>query len=272
MDGSQNLKGLLGKQSCEKGRGMAKKMEEKETVGKAKGFEIPIDEESAGKVLDTIYRSALNGVSKVSRSVDEMVADYMGKVKSPDEAAKALAKWQVMKCGTSGFVTGLGGLITLPVAIPANISSVMYVQMRMIACIAKMGGYDVTSDQVQTMVYMCLTGTTMSDLVKIGLIKTGTKSLEAAIKKIPGAALVKINQKIGFRFITKFGEKGIINLGKMLPLAGGVIGGGVDVASTSIIAKNAIRMFMEGEDPDGTLPTEAEIESIEDVEVESDLL
>lgn len=148
----------------------------------------------------------------------------------------------------------------------------MYVQMRMIACIAKMGGYDVTSDQVQTMVYMCLTGTTMSDLVKIGHIKTGTKSLEAAIKKIPGAALVKINQKIGFRFITKFGEKGIINLGKMLPLAGGVIGGGVDVASTSIIAKNAIRMFMEGEDPDGTLPTKAEIESIEDVEVESDLL
>lgn len=46
----------------------------------------------------------------------------------------------------------------------------------------------------------------------------------------------------------------------------------MDVASTSIIAKNAIRMFMEGEDPDGTLPTEAEIESIEDVEVESDLL
>lgn len=251
---------------------MAKKTGEKETVEKAKGFEIPIDEESAGRLLDTIYRSALNGVPKVSRSVDEMVADYTGKAKSPDDAARALAKWQVMKCGTSGFVTGLGGLITLPVAIPANISSVMYVQMRMIACIAKMGGYDVTSDQVQTMIYMCLTGTTASDLVKMGLIKTGTKSLEAAIKKIPGSALVKINQKVGFRFITKFGEKGIINLGKMLPLAGGLIGGGVDVASTSIIAKNAIRMFMEGEDPDETLPTEAEVESIEDVEVESDLL
>lgn len=251
---------------------MARKTTEKEAAEKAEGFEIPIDEESAGKVLGTIYKSALNGVPKVSRSVDEMVADYMGKAKSPDEAAKALAKWQVMKCGTSGFVTGLGGLITLPVAIPANISSVMYVQMRMIACIAKMGGYDVTSDQVQTMVYMCLTGTTASDLVKMGLIKTGQKSLETAIKKIPGTTLVKINQKIGFRFITKFGEKGIINLGKMLPLVGGVIGGGVDVASTSIIAKNAIRMFMEGEDPDDTLPTEAEVESIEDIEVESDLI
>lgn len=83
MDGSQYLQGLLRKRSCEKGRAMAKKTEEKETVGKAKGFEMPIDEESAGKVLDAIYRSALNGVPKVIRSVDEMVADYMGKAKSP---------------------------------------------------------------------------------------------------------------------------------------------------------------------------------------------
>lgn len=251
---------------------MAKKTAEEDKAEKAKGFEMPIDEESAGKVLGTIYKSALNGIPKVSRSVDEMVADYMGNAKSPDEAAKALAKWQIMKCGTSGFVAGLGGLITLPVAIPANISSVMYVQMRMVACIAKMGGYDVTSDQVQTMAYMCLTGTTTADLVKMGLIRTGQKSLEAAIKKIPGAALVKINQKIGFRFITKFGEKGVINLGKMVPLVGGVIGGGMDVWSTSTIAKNAIKMFMEGEDPDDTLPTVEEVESIENIEAESDLI
>ena len=52
----------------------------------------------------------------------------------------------------------------------------------------------------------------------------------------------------------------------------GVIGGGMDVVSTSIIAKNAIRMFMQGENPDDTMPTEAEIEDIEDIEVESDLL
>lgn len=165
---------------------MAKKTGEKETVEKAKGFEIPIDEESAGKLLDTIYRSALNGVPKVSRSVDEMVADYTGKAKSPDDAARALAKWQVMKCGTSGFVTGLGGLITLPVAIPANISSVMYVQMRMIACIAKMGGYDVTSDQVQTMIYMCLTGTTASDLVKMGSSRLGRNRLRLQSRRFPG--------------------------------------------------------------------------------------
>ena len=216
----------------------------------------------------------MDGVPKVSRSVNEMCKDYLAKAKSSDEAAKALAKWQVMKCGTSGFVTGLGGLTTLPVAIPANVGSVMYVQMRMIACIAKMGGYDIKSDQVQTMVYMCLTGTTITDVAKMTGIKFGTKSLEAAIKKIPGVALAKINQKVGFRFLTKFGQIGIVNLGKLVPFVGDVIGGGVDVATTSVIARNAIRMFMNGENSEESMPTEEEILEVEDVEVddESDLI
>lgn len=79
------------------------------------------------------------------------------------------------------------------------------------------------------------------------------------IKKIPGAVLTKINQKMGFRFLTKFGEKGAINLGKLVPIAGGLIGGGVDVASTIVISRNAIRMFIEDEAFDATEPAGGEI-------------
>lgn len=107
-----------------------------------------ITESNAGKILDTIYSKALDGIPQVSQSVDDLVNDYLKKYTSTENAARALVKNQILKCGTSGFITGLGGLITLPVAIPANISSVLYVQMRMIAALAKMGGYDIRSDQV----------------------------------------------------------------------------------------------------------------------------
>lgn len=230
--------------------------------------EEPLSEAKAGKILDAIYEKALNGVPMVSHSVDEIANDYLSRHDTPAAAARSLARWQVAKCGTSGFLSGLGGIITLPVTIPANVGSVMYVQMRMIAAIAKMGGYDVNSDQVQTLVYMCLTGTTLADIVKEAGIQIGTKSLTAAIKKIPGAVLIKINQKIGFRFLTKFGEKGAINLGKLVPVAGGLIGGGVDIASTIVISRNAIRMFIENEAPDMSEPTEEEIENAEDITVE----
>ncbi|MBQ9022168.1 MAG: EcsC family protein [Eggerthellaceae bacterium] len=233
--------------------------------------QIPkIDEETAGIILDAAYNQAVKGIPKVSRSVDKLANDYLSKHATPDEAAKALAKMQVSKCGTSGFLTGLGGLITLPATIPANIGSVMYVQLRMVAAIAKIGGYDIYSDQVQTLVYMCLTGTAITDVIKDAGIQVGAKSLTAAIKKIPGTALVKINQKVGFRFITKFGEKGVINLGKMVPVLGGIIGGSVDVATTIVIANNAIKMFINDVTPFGEMPTEDEVLDIQAIDASSD--
>ena len=119
--------------------------------------EEPLSEAKAGKILDAVYEKTLNGIPMVSRSVDEIADDYLSHHDTPEAAARSLTRWQVAKCGMSGFLSGLGGIVTLPATIPANIGSVMYVQMRMIAAIAKMGGYDVNSDQVQTLVYMCLT-------------------------------------------------------------------------------------------------------------------
>lgn len=63
--------------------------------------------------------------------------------------------------------------------------------------------------------------------------------------KKPGEALKAINQKVGFRLLTKFGETGAINLGKAVPVVGGVIGGGFDFATTKIIADNAYKMFIK---------------------------
>lgn len=55
--------------------------------------------------------------------------------------------------------------------------------------------------------------------------------------------ITKVNQKVGFRLLTKFGEKGVINLGKAVPIVGGVIGGTVDGISTHSIGKISKRVF-----------------------------
>ena len=148
---------------------------------------------------------------------------------------------------TSGFLTGFGGFITLPITIPANLSSVLYVQLRMIACTAYMAGYDVESDEVQTLIYACLAGVSVGELVKQAGIKIGVKMATGAIKKIPGKILTKINQAVGFRFVTKFGSKGVINLGKMVPGVGAIIGGGIDFFETKTIGKRSYDWFFKGE-------------------------
>ena len=72
----------------------------------------------------------------------------------------------------------------MPVAIPANITSVLYVQIRMIAAIAHLGGHDIRSDQVQTLVYACMCGKAATDVVKGTGIMLGTK-LETPTNKSP---------------------------------------------------------------------------------------
>ena len=223
-----------------------------------------ITEEQMAEILNTLYIKSVNGIPKVSLPVDDLVADYIKKNPSVEEAAKSLINNSTVKCGTSGFITGFGGFATMIATLPANITSVMYVQLRMCCAIAKMAGYDIHSDQVQTLIYACLTGSAMSDILKQAGIKFGQKFGTAMVKKIPGKTITAINQKVGFRFVTKFGETGIVNLGKVVPVLGAFIGGGVDVASTRIIGYNAYKIFMKGE-----LPTKEEIAKEIPIEVEA---
>lgn len=197
--------------------------------------------------LGAIYEKTEDGIPYVSPPVEKMAKDYLDKYPTKESAAKAMLNFQIAKCTTSGFITGFGGAITLPVTVPANIASVLYVQMRMISCAAHIGGYDTKSDQVQTFVYACLAGVSVNAVVKKFGVQLGQKLAMQGVKKIPGKVLTKINQKIGFRFITKMGEKGLINVAKMVPVVGAVVGGSLDLVETKVIAKRAYKMFIEND-------------------------
>lgn len=226
-----------------------------------------LNQEEIMRILDKLYDQSVQGIARVSPPIEELAHDYLAKSNDVDAAAKKFIHYQVAKCTTSGFVTGLGGIITLPVAIPANVGSVMYVQMRMIACLAHMGGYDTRSDQVQTLVYACLAGISIDQILKHAGIQFGTKFTMAMVRKIPGTVLTRINQKVGFRFLTKFGSKGVINIGKAVPFVGGVIGGGFDFAETKIIANRAYKMFIQGDFHAHSSDEDDVIEIVDEVEI-----
>jgi uncharacterized protein (DUF697 family) len=202
-----------------------------------------LSESKVMQALDWAYDKAINGVSGLD-SASELADSYMKKNSCSVDMANSLIRWQNTKAGTSGFLTGLGGIITMPVTIPANIASVMYVQIRMIAAIAHIGGHDIKDDRVKTLVYACLTGNAAKDIMKDVGIVIGTKLTTNAIKNISGKTIMEINKKVGFRLLTKFGEKGVINLGKAVPLVGGLIGGSMDSIATNTIGNIARDTFI----------------------------
>lgn len=219
------------------------------------------------EVLDQIYAVTLNGVPKVSKPVSEFADEYLEKYKDSKIASQKLVNNQILKCTTSGFLTGLGGAITLPFALPANITSVLYVQMRMIAAVAYLNGYDLNGDETHSFVYACLVGVSLNNVVKQSSIVFGVKVCNTLVKKLPGKVLTKINQKVGFRLFTKFGTKGLVNLGKLVPVVGGVIGGTLDFAETKVIANRAIKWFVENDFSDGKKDSEEIVENIQEADV-----
>jgi hypothetical protein len=201
-----------------------------------------LSESKIMQALNWAYEKAVNGVPGLDSAI-ELADDYKKDGGTPYEQANALIRWQNTKAATSGFITGLGGIITLPIAIPANIASVLYVQVRMIAAIAYLGGYDVRSDKVKALVFACMAANSAKDVAKDVGISIGNKLAMNAIKQLSGKTINEINKKVGFKLLTKFGEKGIINLGKTVPILGGIIGGSFDAYTTNTIGNVARDTF-----------------------------
>ena len=112
--------------------------------------------------LEWVYEATLKGIPGFD-GVEDLAQSYSAQHHCTDDAIDSLVSWQIAKASTAGFITGIGGILTLPVAMPANLAGVLYIQIRMIGAIAHLRGYDVRSDQVRTLAFACLAGSAALD-------------------------------------------------------------------------------------------------------------
>ena len=196
------------------------------------------------KVADWLSNAAVKGIGPLSSS-RELAQEYLIDASYPDNDArvKSLIKWEASKNFGTGFLTGLGGFVTLPIAVPAGMGAAWAVQARMVGAIAEIYGHSVKESRVQTMIFLCLIGSDATAVLRHCGVEVGRKVSLRLIEKIPGKILAKINKLVGFRLITKAGEKGVINLTKCVPVVGGVISGTVDAVSCRVVGKCALKMF-----------------------------
>ena len=198
----------------------------------------------AQQLVNKILNYGIEGIGPLI-SAEKLAQEYLkdGSYHTNDKRVDALIRWETSKNFSSGFLTGLGGLITLPVGVPAALGASWSVQARMSAAIAAIYGHDVKEDRVRTLVLLTLLGNAGEEIIKKLGIEFGRLTTFALIKKVPGRVLIEINKKIGFRLLTKAGEKGIINLTKMIPLVGGLVGGVVDATVCRTVGKIAKKSF-----------------------------
>ena len=101
---------------------------------------------------------AINGVGPLpgaAVAADRQLKEQKGDVEA---AVHEVIENNVRWAGGQGFVTNLGGLVTLAATIPANIAGLALLQCRMVAGIAHLRGYDLSDPRVRNAILATILG------------------------------------------------------------------------------------------------------------------
>lgn len=212
------------------------------------GLQDILKDQKALELVRWILDQALNGLGPIP-SASNLADEYRRKPYANDaERVQALIRWAVAKNVTTGFVNGLGGILTLPVTIPGSLAASLAIQVPMVGAIAKIYGCDLKDEQVRTMILLCMTGNAMANPPKQVAVVVGKKVALQALKALPGKVLIDINKQIGFKLLAKFGQRGVVTLVKLVPVAGGAVGGTVDGMTCYAIGQAADKAFRPVDD------------------------
>ncbi|MBD2130288.1 EcsC family protein [Microcoleus sp. ZQ-A2] len=195
------------------------------------------------------------------------------------QIAEKIVNEQSINSGLLGAVTGLGGLMTLPATIPIDLVKAYKIQAFTIRSIAYVYGYTPKNTDLKTDIFLVLSNgsiDSLKNLVIAEAIKAAPKqALKAAdvLKKSAINVAAKETPKYAAKALTKYGGKAVANysmkgiskhlakalwkvggrkmaekalqksIGKVVPVIGAVVGGGMDWLTTQAVGKLAIEYY-----------------------------
>lgn len=161
-----------------------------------------------------------------------------------DELAHKLLSRKSVKNGLIGAVTGIGGLITLPVAIPTDLVCSWRIQASMAFSIAYVYGHTADTTDLKTDLYLIMAGDSAKEALKrLGIEVSKSVTKKAVEKYITRDVMKKIWKVIGQKIITKASEKSMTSFMKMVPLVGAPVGFAFDWAATQGVGRLAIKYY-----------------------------
>jgi uncharacterized protein (DUF697 family) len=199
---------------------------------------------TANKLAVFLLEAGLAGAGPLS-SAEDLASEYLidSSYGNDDRRVDALIRREMTKNFTSGFITGLGGLVTFPVSIPAALGSSWLIQARMASAIARIYGHDLESERVRTKILLSLAGDVAKDAMKDLGLKFDSKLTQRTVDEIPGRALVEINKRIGAKLVATVGQRVVLRFPRAVPVLGGVVGGSLDAVVCRMVGRTAKTLF-----------------------------
>ncbi|MET3961810.1 hypothetical protein ABIE44_001744 [Marmoricola sp. OAE513] len=151
----------------------------------------------------------------------------------------------VRYAGLQGFVTNIGGLVTMAFTVPTNITGLALIQCRMVAGIVHLRGYDLADPRTRAAILTCLLGEDrITKLVKDRTLP-GTPMELASAQVFDSSLNALLANEVAAELITRAaGKRLATTVGRRVPVVGGVVGAGTDAYVTWKIGRYVDREFL----------------------------
>jgi uncharacterized protein (DUF697 family) len=175
----------------------------------------------------------------------EIARKHLARSRDVDRAIRDVIDQHVRLAGAQGFVANIGGVVTMPVALPANLAGIALLQVRMVAAIQHLRGYDIADPRVRTSALMTLLG---EDDVRAAVKRKELPGHPHDVAVTVGELLPELPERVRAQviqaLITRVGGKhATLTLTRRIPVVGGAVSAGVDAFSTYTIGRYANREF-----------------------------
>jgi hypothetical protein len=199
---------------------------------------------TAGFVHQALDR-AIKGVGPLvgaAAAGEKQLEEHKGDI---DEAIKDLIENHVRMAGGQGFLTNIGGLVTMAVMVPANITGLALIQCRLVAAILHLRGYDLDDRRTRNAIMASLLGEDrMLSMIKKKKLPGTPMALATAPVHDPHLDNVMANE-VASELITKVaGKRVAVTVARRVPVVGGLVGAGTDGFSTWQIGRYVDREFL----------------------------
>ena len=196
---------------------------------------------NSGFVHQTVQR-AIHGIGPLppaSAAAEKQLAEQEGDV---ERAIQELIENHASLAGAQGFVTNVGGLVTMAATVPVNITGMALIQCRLVAGIAHLRGYDLSDGRVRNAILVSTLGEdNVKELVKKRKIPGTPMVIATAPAYDPGLDKLVAAEVTAALVNRVLGKRAASTVVRRIPVAGGVWGAGTDAYATWQVGKYAAR-------------------------------
>jgi hypothetical protein len=202
------------------------------------------------RVAGQILGLAISGAGPF-KSAAAVAAEVQAKTDGVEEAVEQFVALHLRLAAASGAVTGLGGLATLAVALPANVLGYFTLAGRLCAGVAHLRGYDLGSPEVRTALLLSMAGADgATEILREAGVKVDKRGVASALRRLPDETLAEINSRIGARLSLTGQFTGVVSLttrvlkaARIVPLVGAPVGATTDWLAMRSVAAAALAAF-----------------------------